>query len=291
MTETCEGPKRLKVSWTKLQARELCNQRGWLQEQKKKAPMQNVRPFFHGTVADRVMRKWLDSDDPRPGEMVTWVEDMVEEQLKEARSTGDGVVRWKHRTDREEMVEWVKVLLGRLEPFLLRDVIPYEYQAEYRFRVPVKIPDLQGNMSVIDLVGGMDILVREDPTPPGVWAAYDLKATENPSYVNKTLGQGIFYSLAHLAQTDTQFRTFAFVQPMVTNNPVAYVDITAADMSVMLQRVIQVAHAIWSDDHTPRKDTEHCGWCPVKHACTKFQPGSTAMGFAPKAKKVGAPRV
>ena len=53
--------------------------------EKKKSPASDIRPFFHGIVADRCMRRWLDSDDPREGEMVSWAEEMVERCLTEAR--------------------------------------------------------------------------------------------------------------------------------------------------------------------------------------------------------------
>lgn len=282
MSNNCEGPKRLRISWTKLQTNELCKQKRHLMGQRKQSPVQNVRNFFHGNVADRCMRKWLDSDNPQPGEMVSWVDDMIEQLLAEQKERGEGVVRWKHRDDRSDMADYVRTLLGRLEPFLLRDVLPYDYQPEYRFRVPVRIPDLAGNLSEIDLVGGMDILVRESE-PQNIWAGYDLKATQNPDYLAKTLGQGIFYSLAQLAERGAPFRTFAFVQPMVEKNPLAYVSITDADMAQMLQRITRVAHDIWRGDNAPKKGLEGCAWCPVKAACERFRPGSGST-FAPKSK-------
>ena len=278
---SCDGPKRLKISWSALQAYELCKQRSKLLREKKKSPATNIRPFFHGIVADRIMRRWLEADEQAPGQMVGWVDEMVQSCLDEAKRKGDGIVQWKSAADRAEMTEWIRVLLGRLEPFLLRDVVPFEYAPEYRFRVPIRIPDLAGNTSEIDLVGGMDILVREALGPPSVWAGYDLKATANPDYLRKTLGQGVFYSLAHLAMQGEPFRTFAFVQPMVEKNPIAYVDITEADTRSMLVRIVAMAHSLWRNEDEPRKDSEACGWCPVKHACVRFKPGSKSI-FAPK---------
>ncbi len=278
---SCEGPKRLKISWSSLQAHELCKHKAMLYREKKKAPATNIRPFFHGIVADRIMRRWLDADEQVPGQMVDWVEEMVQSCMDEARSTGDGIVQWKHSSDRLEMADWIRVLLGRLEPFLLREIVPFEYQPEYRFRVPMRIPDLSGNISEIDLVGGMDILVRESVGPPEVWAGYDLKATANPDYLRKTLGQGIFYSMAHYAMQGVPFRTFAFVQPMVEKNPIAYVDITDADLRAMLGRIVAMAHSMWRNETEPKKDSEGCSWCPVKHACAKFKPGAKTM-FKPK---------
>lgn len=227
------------------------------------------------------MRHWLDSDNPESGQMVSWVDEFIDKCLKEARDTGDGVVRWKDRSDRAEMSEWVKVLVARLEPFLQRDVLPYEYEAEFKFRVPFRIPDLNNNLSEIDLTGGMDILVRENPDPP-VWVAYDLKATENPDYLRKTLGQGIFYSLAHLARVGTPLRTFAFIQPMVEDNPVAYTNITQADLATMMSRITKMAHDMWQGNFAPKSDSSGCAWCAVRHACPKMNGGSEKTVFSPR---------
>lgn len=242
--------------------------------EKKKSPAQNIRPFFHGIVADRTMRRWLEADEQAPGQMVAWVPEMVQQCLDTAKVEGDGVVRWKSPEDRAEMTGWIAQLLTRLEPFLLRDVVPYLYQPEYRFRVPIRIPDLTGELAEIDLVGGMDILVQEIQEPPGVWAAYDLKATASPDYLRKTLGQGVFYSLAHYARVGVPFRCFAFLQPMVDSNPIAYVDITEADLRSMMARVVKMAHDIWRGDTGPKSDSDGCSWCPVKHACDRFKPGT-----------------
>ncbi|MFA7264767.1 MAG: PD-(D/E)XK nuclease family protein [Candidatus Nanopelagicales bacterium] len=282
MTTKCDGPKPIKISWSALQAHTACKQRAFLFREKKKNPVTNIRPFFHGTVADRVMRRWLEADQQVPGEMATWVDFMIDHEIEEAKRTSDGVVNWKSDTDRAEMAEWVRQLVTRLEPFLLKEVIPYEYEPEARFRVPLRIPDLNGETAQIMLVGGMDILVRESKLPP-VWAAYDLKATANPDYLRKTLGQGVFYSLAHYAREGVPLRTFAFVQPMVETNPIAYVDITDADLSSMMARIVAMAHDIWRGDTEPNKDDKACSWCPVRHACAKYRPTSTGV-FRPKQK-------
>lgn len=287
MTTVCDGPKRLKISWTALQTHEECKQKAYLFREKHKTPGGNIRPFFHGIVADRICRAWLDSDDPQPGEMVSWVEDFIDSCRKEAKETGDGIVKWKDSNDRAEMTVWLKELLRRLEPFLIRDVLPYLYEPEFKFRVPIRIPDLAGNLSEIDLVGGMDILVREVPLEvnPGIWAGYDLKATENPDYIRKTLGQGIFYALAHFARTGERFRTFAFLLPMVDSNPIVNVNITDQDLAVLLSRITKMCHDIWRNDVSPKKDMQGCAWCNVKHACSKMQGTGEKTTFAPKPKR------
>lgn len=260
--------------------------------EKKKSPASNIRPFFHGIVCDRTMRRWLESDDPRPGQMVTWIDEMIDACLDEAKDTGDGVVRWKSSTDRAEVAEWSRVLVSRLEPMLLQWVIPFDYEPEYRFRVPIRIPYLDGSLAHVWLTGGMDILVRESEGPPAVWAGYDLKATANPDYIRKTLAQGIFYDLAVRAGVGrgTSPRTFAFLQPMVDSNPVAHVTITDADRNSLLSRIVKMAHAIWRDETGPKPDSDGCSWCSVKHACGKFLGSSPGSAWTPRLGKRSAAR-
>jgi PD-(D/E)XK nuclease superfamily protein len=281
MTEVCEGPRRLRISWTSLQTHETCKQRAHLQQGKRATPAQNIRPFFHGIVADKCMRTWLESDNPVSGEMVAMVEDVIEMSIQRAKDRESGVVQWKSRTDRAEMADWVRVLLTRLEPILQKHVLPHSYQPEYKFRVPIRIPDLDGNRSVIDLVGGMDIRVREmDPEP--IWVGYDLKATADPGYLRKVLGQSIFYSVANFAEWGEPFKKFAFIQPMVENNPLPFVKISHEDLQSMMSRIVSMAHDMWRNDTTPRPLDDNCAWCPVKSACARFKPGGSL--FAPKAK-------
>jgi hypothetical protein len=215
--------------------------------------------------------------------MVRSVEDTVEREMQRARERESGVVQWKSRTDRAEMIEWVKVLLTRLEPFLQRHVLPFDYDPEYKFRVPLRLKDPDGNDAQIDLVGGMDIRVRETLVPEPVWVGFDLKATASPDYIRKTLGQGIFYSLAHFAEKGAPFSRFAFLQPMVEDNPFVWIDITQEDLSSMLSRIQKMAHDMWRNDITPKKLDSGCAWCPVKPGCSRFKPGGGGM-FAPKAR-------
>lgn len=288
----CGGPARLKISWSSLQAHEFCRQRAHLMRERHKSPASDIRPFFHGIVADRVMRSWLESANPLPGEMVSWVDDFVESCVSTAKDTGDGVVKWKSRTDRSEMTDWVRVLLSRLEPMLLQWVIPFEYEPEFKFSVPIRIPYLDGGLAEVDLRGGMDILVREEEGPPAVWAGYDLKATANPDYLRKTLGQGIFYDLAVRAGVGkgSSPRTFAFLQPMVETNPVAHVTITDADRMSMLARITKVAHDRWRDDVSPKEGNEGCSFCQVRHACPKWAGHGQPQVWAPKVGRTTARR-
>jgi hypothetical protein len=81
------------------------------------------------------------------------------------------------------------------------------------------------------------------------------------------------------------FRTFAFVQPMVDSNPIAYVDITQDDLSSMMSRIIKVAHDQWRGDISPKKDSDGCSQCFLNHACAKFKPSGGGV-FAPKRRRI-----
>lgn len=276
---TQECPKKLKISWSQLQAFELCSHRSNLLRKQKRSPATDIRNFFHGTVCDRVMRAWLSSSDPLPGEMSEMVEDYIVKCLDDAKENQEGVVRWKHKGDREEMAAYCRSLLTGLEPMLFRWVIPYEYQPEFRFRVPIRIPYLDGSMAEIELIGGMDILVRRLRVPP-MWFGYDLKATQNPDYIRKTLGQGIFYDVATLAMFEASLQEFVFLQPAVIERPFVTVKITDDDRLSMLSRIVKVAHGRWSNLDDPKKDSAGCSYCPVRHACKKYSSRNNTP-FAP----------
>lgn len=268
---------RIKISWSQLQNHELCKHRAMLQRRGGRSPVTDIRNFFHGTVCDRTMRWWLESDDPLPGQMADMVEEFIDRCLTEAEENGEGVVRWKSRTDRDEMTKQCRFIMRRLEPMLLKLVIPYEYQPEMRFKVPIRIPYLDGSPAEVDLVGGIDIAVRR---PAERWFAYDLKATANPDYIRKTLAQGIFYDIAMLAMFGKSPEHFAFLQPAVVDNPIVVAKVSDEDRASMLARITRVAHDRWRGDDAPKKDNEGCSYCPVRFACSKFTVKATV--FTPK---------
>lgn len=260
----------LTISWSALKVHEECHQRHKLEQTGHRSPTRNLRGFFHGTVADRVMREWLSSEMPEPGAMPGMVTDMIDKCLVEAKESEDGVVRWKGREDRDQLAAYVVELVTRLEPWLVANVLPYDYQPEHRFRVPIKIPYLDGTPTVITLIGGIDILVRESE-PENIWAGYDLKATKNDQYVKQVLGQAIFYDLAIRAAWGKSPRTFAFVQPMCKES-IVRVAITDDDRRSLMARIQRMAHSIWRKDFDVRGDTKPCGQCPVSYACSRFSP-------------------
>lgn len=245
----------------------------------------DVRNFFHGSVADRVMRAWLSESAPRSGAMAEMVEDyfgVCEQELVVEQS---GMVHWRSRTDRAELIEFCRELVTRLEPMLVRWVLPYDYEPEHRFRVPVRIPYLDGSIAEIELIGGIDVLVRRQETRGrfnGVpqWYAYDLKATANPEYIRKTMAQGIFYDLAVLASQGVSLQEFVFLQPMVEDRLFVPLAVTDDDRRSMLSRIVAVAHARWRGEDAPKFSAAGCSYCSVKFACRKFAPRQSSV-FSP----------
>lgn len=264
---------RIKVSWTMLQTMELCSHKANLMRTGKKSEVTDIRNFFHGTVCDRVMRSWLLSDDPLPGQMPGMVEEFIVRCLDEAKETGDGVVRWRNAGDRAQVAEHCRTVLTGLEPMLLKWVVPFSYEPEHKFKVPIRIPWLDNKTLVeIYLTGGIDILVRESEVPQ-VWTAFDLKATKDPSYLNKTLGQAVFYDLAIKAMFGVSPRRFSFLQPAVVQRPFADVVVSDKDRIDMLSRIVDVAHRRWRNEDIPKSGSAGCSTCPVRQACKKFTNG------------------
>lgn len=262
-----------------MQNHDFCKQRASLVSQHKRSEIDDVRNFFHGNVCDRVMRAWLFGGDPRPGVMPGMVEEYFGRCLDEIKEKAEGVVRWRSRSDRAELMEYCTTLLTRLEPYLLKWVIPYDYAPEYRFSVPLRIPYLDGDLVFIELVGGIDILIRIT-MPDGTirWRAFDLKATANPDYVRKVRGQGVFYDIAILASFGASPIDFTFLQPMVERNPYEVVTVSDADRRSMLARIKDVAHDRWRGDDAPKPDASGCNRCPVRGACSKY---AGVGGFVP----------
>lgn len=279
--DLCDVP--LSVSWSALKNHEECRQKHKLSQTGKKNPSTDIRGFFHGTVADRVMRRWLADNDRQPNQMPGMVEEMIESEMADAVKTGDGVVRWKGPDDRAVLTAYCKELLVKLEPILNELVLPYDFQPELRFRTPIMMPYLDGSMQPVILIGGIDIVVRENEAE-NIWSAYDLKATKNDSYVNSVLGQGVFYDLAMRAMYGTSPRQFGFIQPMCKEQ-VVYTTITEDERNELLARVERMVQFMWRRDWEPKQTNKGCSYCPFKHSCVKYTPAQQAaalFGIKPK---------
>lgn len=271
--------KRVSVSWSSLRASEECKQKAYLQRSGRKNQAADIRGFFHGTVADRVMRKWLENADRSPGDMARMVDSLIDESIKEAKASGQGVVRWKSPTDRAEMRDYCIELVNRLEPILEKYVLPFDFQAAYWFRVPVQVPWLDGTPTWIDLVGEMDLLTYKDNGElDDGYRVWDLKATQDPQYWRKTIGQLVFYDLATEALFGKNTVEVGLIQPMVEGTPIyGPITVTDDDRAQLWGRIHRYVSDIWLKDYSPKDDSVGCSYCPVKHACQKYK-RVTAVG-------------
>lgn len=271
---TDKDPRSLNLSWSQLRAYEECAQKGYLQRTGHRSAATNLRTFFPGMVVDHIMDRWLADPNRRPGAMAAMVADAIGEVEREAVATGDGVVRWKeHLTDRDEVREFCVELVTRLEPILYRLVLPYPHLTHNRFRVPLRIPHLDGQPVIVHLVGEMDLLVGGD----GQHIIWDLKGTRDDSYWRKVLGQLMFYDLADFVATGSRSRAVGLIQPMCTEQVLRW-ELTDDHRAALHARVIGLANRIWRDEQDCKKDHHGCNWCSVRHACARFAP--TAPGPA-----------
>jgi CRISPR/Cas system-associated exonuclease Cas4 (RecB family) len=270
----------LNISWSQLRSHTECRRKAHLQRQGKKAEMYDARVYFPGTVVDRAMRNWLNDEARRPGGMAAMIEGIAAHEEQYSRENGDGIVRWKHPRDCAEVIAFCQELVTKLEPLLYENVLPYEFEPAMRFRAPIEIPYLDGTKTVVHLTGEMDILVR-DPgwvamegsldSPPAPWQVLDLKATRDDSYWRKTMGQLVFYDIACFAMFQ-QFTHFTgLIQPMCKEQIVG-IRVENQQRVEMMQRIISMAHDIWSDNFPVAPTTSPCSRCDVKHACTRFSP-------------------
>jgi hypothetical protein len=258
-------PSALKLSWSKLRLHDECPAKGPLMRQAK-SPYTNIRNYFHGNVVDRLMRHWLDQEAPEPGWMLAHLDEQFTGSIEEAKETGDGVVKWRSRTDEGEVREFCAELVRRLEPLLTEHVLPYPYEPAVRFEAPVTVHGLRGEERQVLLVGEMDLLVK----PPDGYEVWDLKATLDNQYYRKVLGQLTFYSWA-VRLLHGQFPVRAgLIQPMC-DIPRLPVDIDREALVQMASRIEKAARDMWAGNLAPKADNAGCSFCEVHQACPKFR--------------------
>lgn len=263
----------LRISWSQLRLHEECKQKGFLQRTGHRASLENQRVFFPGTVTDRVVRDWLNNTPGEKGLMPQMVDTIIDRE-KAAVAEQGGVMTWKDRGDREKVRKDCIEAVTKIEPSLMRFVVPYEFQPDFGFKAPVTVPHPDGGMETIYLIGYMDILVRDDKDR---WWVWDVKHTRDDGYWRKTVGQLSFYDLAvELMFGKPTIRT-GLLQPLCKKPEFPYT-ITQDKRSQLMQRIVGMANDIWREDFEPRKDNTHCSYCSVKHACVKFQPVVQANG-------------
>lgn len=232
----------------------------------KSSPSRDTRIFLPGTVADRVMRRLLEHEDPQRGMMASWVPEMFEYY---ANSSDEGKVRWRGQYDYMTTRNFVREAVELLEPILFKEVIPFDYAPELKFKVPIGIPYLDGHITPIYLVGGIDIIVCRDN---GRYRIYDLKCTANDNYWKQTLGQLTFYDIAltHYLDLSLPPEKLGFIQPKC-KEPIIEISIGASERNAMMARIISMAQNMWRREWEANK-TSQCSMCEVKPSCPEWKP-------------------
>lgn len=266
----------LRLSWSRLRNHDECPAKGDLLR-RHKSPATNIRDFYHGNVVDLAMRRWLGQEHPEPGWMAAQVDAIFEESEVIAKDTGDGVVHWKSPTDKSETLDFCRELVTRLEPILVKYALPFTWQPAVRFKVPVRIQDLDGHWREVVLIGEMDLLVRDVNGRLAVW---DLKATRNNAYYKKVLGQLAFYAIAVKALHGQFPAMTGLIQPMCDQR-VLPVTVDHDAVAQMAGRITKAARDILAGRLAPKADRHDCTGpygCPVLHACPAFRVGSGKPG-------------
>ncbi len=257
--------KTLRLSWSQMRNHEECKQKSYLLRTGKKPKTTNIRSYFHGMVVDRIMRDWLDDPHRSPGAMADMVAASLKTVEQEAKETGDGIVRWKDAQDRRDVAVFCVELCRKLEPILNALVLPYRHQSATRFSVPLRIPDLNNEITEILLVGETDLVVHH-PAGLQVW---DLKGTKDGQYWRKVLGQLYFYDIAMLALHGKRTERVGLIQPMCDVQIMEWT-VSDQDRATMFSRIVGMAHDIWREERTCKETTAGCSWCDVRHACPRF---------------------
>jgi len=269
MTGTGLAEREIGISWSRLREHMECPQHAHLKDQGKKAPVTDIRVFFPGTVVDRCMRRWLEQEVPQPGQMAAWCAEIMETEERAARETKDGIVKWRSREDKAEVLANCIECLTRLEPILSRLVLPYDYEPAARFRVPLLIPYLDGSQQRIWLVGEMDLLTGCDTRHGRMHEVWDLKMTADNGYWRKTTGQLLFYDLAVLLMAGRYPVRCGLIQPMCAQQELAFT-FTGEQRRELLMHISRYCAAVWRRDFPLRPTTDRCGFCDTKHACPRY---------------------
>lgn len=265
-------PDPVIISWSGLKRWENCPQQQLRTIQHKTERSNKGRIFLPGTVCDLVQRRWLDSDDPKPGEM----EQLVEIVFSETVNLAESKIPWRGNPieDQNNVKDFCRQVVARLEPWLLENVIPFDYAPEIKFKANMQIPYVcdtaeENIKAPLRMIGGIDILVRDDKDK---FHLFDLKVTRDPSYIRSTLAQLIFYDLAWgVIQGDFDHAVeWGFVAPAL---PEFLIPITVGqeDRRMMMSRIVKYAQGVWNDEWKPKADDTGCDWCEARGACDKFK--------------------
>jgi hypothetical protein len=237
----------------------------------KRSPITDGRKFLAGTLADRCMRRGLEEGKFEPKFMHKFLDDEWDTNTgKEAEYK----IGWKGNVsdDQKAILTKVRKSLDALEPIILEYVAPYTYKPEYRFRSVIGVPDVQGERVDITVMGAVDVAVLfgiDEETGFGRYGLFDLKITENDTYIKSTLAQLTFYDIAFMGWTGVRPVQHAFWTPLLSQKIIP-VKVTDIERRQMYSRIIDYCQNVWAGRWELTQNIKECYDCPVKHACPRW---------------------
>lgn len=271
MTAAVLDPKPLRISWSKIRSHGECPAIYDLRRTHRSS-IKDIRSYVHGNIADLAMRRWLSMPDPPLGWMADQINDIFDECTKPSE---EGIVRWKGVNDRADVRVFCRELVSRLEPILVKYVLPYEWEPAGRFEVPVTVRYLDGTPRTVILNGETDLKVRDHKRRIGIW---DLKGTKDNYYYKKVLGQVTFYAMVERLKTGEYPYMTGLIQPMCDQQVLPLV-VDADAVRQMAGRIERTAHDIWAGKLQPKPDDNGCFGCDVKFCCPAYvtRPGRVSL--------------
>jgi CRISPR/Cas system-associated exonuclease Cas4 (RecB family) len=258
----------IRLSWSQLRNAEECKQKRFLTTTGARRETRDQRLFLPGNVTDRVVRNWLKNDPANhKGEMPDMVNEMIDAVRQEILDKGERIAWKRDIEDREKIRKECIEAVTNIEPALLRYVVPFKYQADFRFDAPLVLPGPNGPERIF-LIGYMDIHVEDDK---GRYWVFDVKHTKDDQYWRKTVGQLTFYDTANLLLFGKKTTRTGLFQPLC-KRPIFPYEVTDDKRLEMYQRIVGVANDVWNGDNSPRKDNKYCNFCDVRTACEKWKP-------------------
>lgn len=275
------GLKPITLSWSRLSDWMKCKQRVKLYYTGGRSKVTNSRSFVHGTVADLVMRKSLDAaprDDK--GRILSLSKDYMLDLLPSVWDScmkpEDGrILKWDDKNpleDQKKILRKTKKCVTNLHPILESLVVGHRTIPEFR---PSTMPAFgivtpEGKVGYIRLFLAIDLAVQRVEDDPGIgeWSIWDLKATDNPDYVNKTLWQLVFYDVAFQALTGKHATQHGLITPLL-KTPKQEIHITQEHRDTMSNWIVSYCHSVWRGDDALTSDPSNCFNCPTAKACPK----------------------
>jgi len=265
--ETCQMDE-IWLSWSRLRSHEECKQKSYLNRTRQKAAIEDHRNFLPGNITDRVVRDWLLGD---PWNNLDTMKDMVPEYLdKSIQDTKkqDAVIKWKGEDDKSNIIRDCTEAVTKIEPHLIKYVLPYEYTPDYAFKVPLQIEVDENTTANLVLNGYMDILVKHSESK---YFIFDVKHTKDNNYWKKTIGQLSFYDTSLFLLTGDYSTYSGLLQPLC-KDPIKPFNIQEGDRQKMWQSISNYATDVIRNNVEITNDVSKCMMCAYKHACPRFKP-------------------